>query len=116
MISFEGLVMRLRDEDLSVEHLRRSGPGGQHRNRRSTGIRLLHIPTGIVVMATERRSQAQNLAEAIGRLLAVLEKRFRKPKPRVKTSATRSSREKRLREKKARSRTKDLRRPKIELD
>lgn len=108
--------MRLREEELIVEHLRRSGPGGQHRNRRSTGIRLTHRPTGIVVMATERRSQAQNLEEARRRLEAILERRARKPKPRVKTAATRASKEERLRAKKARSKIKGFRRPKIELD
>ena len=108
--------MKLREEDLIVEHLRRSGPGGQHRNRRSTGVRLTHIPTGIVVMATERRSQAQNLEMAFERLAAVLERRARKPKPRVKTRPTRSSKERRLGEKKARARTKESRKPKIDLD
>ena len=33
-----------------------SGPGGQHRNRTESGVRLTHRPTGIVVLATERRS------------------------------------------------------------
>jgi protein subunit release factor A len=68
-----------------MEFLRAGGPGGQHRNRRETGVRLVHVPTGIVVMATERRSQAENRRLALERLVARLE-RLRKPrKPRRKT-------------------------------
>jgi len=34
-----------------------SGPGGQHRNKTESGVRLTHGPTGVTVSATERRSQ-----------------------------------------------------------
>jgi hypothetical protein len=47
---------------------RRSGPGGQHRNKTSSGVFLHHEPTGIVAEATERRSQADNRAVALQRL------------------------------------------------
>ncbi len=47
---------------------RRSGPGGQHRNKVETGIFAEHVPTGIRVEATEERSQALNQAVAIERL------------------------------------------------
>jgi len=47
---------------------RRSGPGGQHRNKTSSGVFLHHQPTGIVAEATERRSQADNRAIALQRL------------------------------------------------
>jgi len=47
---------------------RRSGPGGQHRNKTSSGVFLEHLPTGIVGEATERRSQPQNRAVALTRL------------------------------------------------
>ena len=46
----------------------RSGPGGQHRNRTSSGAFLHHFPSGIVGEATERRSQAQNRDIAVQRL------------------------------------------------
>ena len=46
----------------------RSGPGGQHRNRTSSGAFLHHLPSGIVGEATERRSQAQNRDVVIQRL------------------------------------------------
>ena len=47
---------------------RRSGPGGQHRNKTSSGVFLTHSPTGIVGEATERRSQADNRGIALQRL------------------------------------------------
>lgn len=47
---------------------RRSGPGGQHRNKTSSGVFLEHQPTGLIGEATERRSQAQNRAVALTRL------------------------------------------------
>ncbi|WP_168566879.1 peptide chain release factor family protein [Crateriforma spongiae] len=47
---------------------RRSGPGGQHRNKTSTGIFWTHRPTGHIGEATERRSQVDNQREAFQRL------------------------------------------------
>ncbi len=76
------------------------GPGGQHRNKTASGVRLLHRPTGVVVSATERRSQAQNRSTALERLRARLTLLAREPKPRRPTKATRGSKERRLAAKK----------------
>ena len=51
---------------------RRSGPGGQHRNKTSSGAFLTHSETGIIGEATERRSQAQNRDVALQRLRYLL--------------------------------------------
>jgi protein subunit release factor B len=89
--------------DCDVTTFRASGPGGQHRNRRESGVRLVHRPTGIVVVATERRSQHQNKAVALARLARRLAERRRVRKKRMPTKATAAARARRLREKKVRS-------------
>ena len=72
------------------------GPGGQHRNKTASGVRLRHRATGVVVTATERRSQAQNRGAALERLRARLAALAREQAPRKATRPTRGSRERRL--------------------
>ena len=86
------------------------GPGGQHRNKTESGVRLAHPGTGVVVTATERRSQAQNRGEAIVRLRERLAALARRPKPRRETKPTRGSKERRLAEKRKRGERKAARR------
>jgi hypothetical protein len=54
--------------ECDIERLRRSGPGGQHRNKVETAVRLRHRPTGVQAEAGERRSQAENRQAALARL------------------------------------------------
>jgi protein subunit release factor B len=86
------------------------GPGGQHRNKTESGVRLVHPPTGVVVTATERRSQAQNRGEALVRLRERLGLLAVREKPRRPTKPTRGARERRLAEKKHRGERKAARR------
>ena len=96
-------------DECDVTTFRASGPGGQHRNRRESGVRLVHRPTGIVVVATERRSQHQNKAVALERLAGKLAERRRVRKPRVATKASLAAQRRRLKAKKARAEVKKTR-------
>jgi hypothetical protein len=69
---------RLREE-CALEFTRRSGPGGQHRNKVETAARLEHRPTGVRAEASERRSQADNLRAALRRLRVQLALDVRSP-------------------------------------
>jgi hypothetical protein len=51
-----------------VDTYRASGPGGQKRNKTSSAVRLRHLPTGLIVIAEESRSQHENKARALKRL------------------------------------------------
>lgn len=62
----------IRDEDLEEQAIRASGPGGQHVNKTSSAIRLLHVPTGIMIKCQSERSQHQNRAMALKMLRAQL--------------------------------------------
>jgi len=87
---------RFGTDEVVITHVRGSGPGGQNRNKRWTGVRIEHLPTGIVSIATERRSQGQNLSAALDRLDEKLEKHYFRPTPRVDTRPTRASKERRI--------------------
>ena len=54
--------------DCDIRRSRRSGPGGQHRNKVETAITIVHRPSGVSADASERRSRAENRAQAVRRL------------------------------------------------
>lgn len=62
----------IRKDDVRVDTYRSSGAGGQHRNKTDSAVRLTHTPTGVVVTATEERSQHENRKVAWERLHTVL--------------------------------------------
>ena len=62
-----------------VDTFRVSGPGGQHRNRTDTAVRLTHEPTTISALASERRSQLQNRQQALHRLRSAIAHEVRLP-------------------------------------
>ena len=97
------------ERDCEIDFFIASGPGGQNRNKVETGVRLTHRPSGIVVTATERRSQLQNREAAFVRMAARLEEAQRVEIPRVATRPSRASRERRLETKRRASERKRLR-------
>ena len=86
------------------------GPGGQHRNKTESAVRLVHLPTGLKVTATERRSRARNRARALERLRAALAPFGHRPAVRRATVPTRAARERRLADKRRQSERKATRR------
>ncbi len=58
--------------ECTVDTYKASGPGGQHRNKVSSAIRLRHRPSGLVVIAEEDRSQHANRAVALHRLRSAI--------------------------------------------
>lgn len=76
---------RLTDPQLlaqcALDTYRASGPGGQKRNKTSSAVRLRHLPSGLIVIAEESRSQHENRARALRRLRQALYLRIRDTLP-----------------------------------
>jgi len=62
----------LRQEDIEMQVYRASGAGGQHVNKTSSAVRLIHKPTGVVVSSQQERSQVQNRENCMRMLAAKL--------------------------------------------
>ena len=93
-------------EECTLTAFRSSGPGGQHKNKSATAIRLCHQPSGVVTIGRRERSQRRNLMDALSRLRIKLERLLEEPTPRKATNPPRKSKKKRLNEKRRRSETK----------
>jgi ribosome-associated protein len=127
--------IQLDDSELDFDFIRASGPGGQKVNKSSTAVQLRFDVSGsrslpeevrrrllilggrrvseegiLVIEAKRFRSQERNRQDALERLLALIRKAADKPRRRKPTRPSTAARERRLREKKRRSRIKKQRR------
>jgi hypothetical protein len=67
--------------ECELDTYRGPGPGGQKRNKTDSAVRLRHKPSGLIVVAGESRSQAENRSRALRRLREALALRLRRPVP-----------------------------------
>lgn len=103
------------EAEVEVTVYQSSGPGGQHRNRTYSAVRMKHLPTGIVVTAADSRSQLRNRKIALERLAERLAEHFHEDPPRHPTRkpATVKRREREQRQRRAQ---KKLRRRPVEVE
>ena len=94
-----------------MDTFRSGGPGGQHQNTTDSGVRLVHEPSGVTVVARDERSQHRNRALALSRLRERLAELNRPKRTRVRTRIPKRERRKRLENKRRRGDKKRLRRP-----
>src|SRR5256885_2336362 len=78
-----GIWTALNDTQLlaqcEVDTYRASGPGGQKRNKTSSAVRIRHLPSGLLVIAEESRSQHENRAKALKRVRQAFYLQLREP-------------------------------------
>ena len=124
----------LDEGEIEIRQVKASGPGGQHVNKTSSAIELrfdvdnspsltpdvkarltkiagsrMTLEGELLIFAQSHRSQEMNRQDAIGRLIALIQRAAEVPKPRKKTRPTKASKERRLASKSRRAEVKSMR-------
>jgi len=124
----------LDEAEIDIKAVRASGPGGQHVNKTSSAIELrfsvanspslsegvkarltkiagsrMTLDGELLIFAQSHRSQEMNRQDAIGRLVALIQRATEVPEPRKKTRPTKASKERRLASKSRRGEVKAMR-------
>ena len=86
--------------EVEIEAFRSTGAGGQHVNKTESALRLTHLPSGVVLVARDSRSQHRNREIAFERLVERLKRLNHVPRKRVATKPTAAARKRRLEGKK----------------
>jgi len=102
--------------ECDVQVFRATGPGGQSVNTTDSAVRLIHRPTGIVVVCRRERSQLRNKNDCVRRLRERIREAQRPRAPRVPTKPTRNAVQRRLTSKSKTAAKKTARRRPAEED